>query len=81
MMTLPTVVRDAVLPGQGGESYAVALSVGQYGDRRLNGESPIGGLYYVGCDAAGFGLGTHQAVDSAVNVSQLVLASHEGRGR
>ena len=25
----------------------------------------------MGCDAGGFGLGTHQAVDSAVNVSRL----------
>jgi phytoene dehydrogenase-like protein len=79
--TVPTVGRDAVLPGQGGESYGVALSVEQYGDRRLNGESPIGGLFYVGCDAGGFGLGTHQAVDSAVNVSQLVLAYHKSLGR
>jgi phytoene dehydrogenase-like protein len=78
--TVPLVGRDAVLPGQGGESYGVALSVGQYGDERLNGKSPIGGLFYVGCDAGGFGLGTHQAVDSAVNVSQLVLAYHESPG-
>jgi hypothetical protein len=78
--TVPTVGRDAVLPGQGGESYGVALSVGQYGDGRLNGESPIGGLFYVGCAAGGFGLGTHQALDSAVHVSQLVLAYHERPG-
>ena len=79
--TVPALGRDAVLPGQGGESYGVALSAGQYGDPRLNGESPIPGLYYVGCDAGGFGLGTHQAVDSAVNVSELVLAYHAARGR
>jgi hypothetical protein len=79
--TVPTVVRDAILPGQGGESYGVALSVGQYGDGRLNGESPIDGLFYVGCDAGGFGLGTHQAVDSAVNVSRLVQAYHHRLGQ
>ena len=79
--TVPTVGRDAVLPGQGGESYGVALSVGQYGDGRLNGESPIDGLFYVGCDAGGFGLGTHQAVDSAVNVPRLVLAYHHRLGQ
>ena len=39
--------------------------------------SPIAGLFYVGCDAGGFGLGTHQALDSAVNVSRLVLAYHQ----
>jgi phytoene dehydrogenase-like protein len=79
--TVPVLGRDSVLPGQGGESYGVALSVGQYGDRRLNGESPIGGLFYVGCDAGGFGLGTHQALDSAVNVSRLVLAYHQALGQ
>jgi phytoene dehydrogenase-like protein len=75
--TVPTVGRDAVLPGKGGESYGVALSLGQYGDGRLSGETPIGGLFYVGCDAGGFGLGTHQALDSAINVSRLVLAYHK----
>lgn len=65
--------RDSVLPGRGGEDYGVALSVTQYGDERLSGRSPMAGLYYVGGDAGGFGLGTHQAVDSAVKVSQLVL--------
>lgn len=79
--TVPSVGRDAVLDGQGGESYGVALSVGQYGDERLNGESPIAGLFYVGCDAGGFGLGTHQALDSAVNVSHLVLAYHQALGQ
>lgn len=68
--------RDSVLPGRGGEDYGVTLSVTQYGDKRLNGETPIEGLYYVGADAGGFGLGTHQAVDSAVNVSQRVLDYH-----
>lgn len=71
--TVSRIGRDSVLPGRGGEDYGVMLSVGQYGDRRLNGETPIEGLYYVGGDAGGFGLGTHQAVDSAVNVAELVL--------
>ncbi len=74
--TVPSVGRDAVLPGKGGETYGLALSVDQYGDPRLDGTSPIPGLYYVGCDAGGFGLGTHQAVDSAVNVSGLALSYH-----
>ncbi len=68
--------RDSVLPGRGGEDYGVVLSITQYGDQRLSGESPIEGLYFVGGDAGGFGLGTHQAVDSAVNVSQNVLDYH-----
>jgi phytoene dehydrogenase-like protein len=68
--------RDSVLPGRGGEDYGVALSTAQYGDKRLNGKTPVAGLYYVGGDAGGFGLGTHQAVDSAVNVSEMVLDYH-----
>ena len=74
--------RDSVLPRRGGEDYGVTLSVTQYGDKRLNGKTPVEGLYYVGGDAGGFGLGTHQAVDSAVNVSKMVLDYHkqtEGR--
>ena len=63
-----------------GEDYGVMLSVGQYGDPRLNGATPMAGLYYVGGDAGGFGLGAHQAVDSAVNVSQMVLAYHRRLG-
>ena len=65
--------RDSVLPGRGGEDYGTLLSFTQYGDARLDGSSPIKGLFFVGCDAGGFGLGTHQAVDSAVNVMELVL--------
>jgi phytoene dehydrogenase-like protein len=74
--TISKIGRDCVLPGRGGEDYGVALSITQYGDQRLSGESPIEGLYFVGGDAGGFGLGTHQAVDSAVNVSQKVLDYH-----
>jgi choline dehydrogenase-like flavoprotein len=35
-------------------------------------KSPIHGLYYVGCNAGGSGLGTHQAVDSALNVFEML---------
>jgi hypothetical protein len=66
-----------VQPSQGGESYGVALTIGQYGDERPQGKSPIAGHYSPGRDACGFGLGTHQALDSAVNVSHMVLAYHQ----
>jgi prolycopene isomerase len=72
---VPALGNDAILPGQGGESYGLALSIGQAGNERLRGDSPIEGLYYVGCDAGGSGLGTNQAVDSALNVSRMVLNS------
>lgn len=66
--------RDNLVPGRGGEDYGTLLSFTQYSDNRLNGSSPIRGLYYVGCEASRFGLGAHQAVDLAGNVTKLVLA-------
>ncbi len=74
---IPSVGTDAILPGQGGESYGLALSVGQTGNKQPKGDSPIKGLFHVGCDAAGSGLGTHQALDSALNVLELVLKEIE----
>jgi len=71
--TVSKMGREPAFPGVGGEDYGVALTPEQYGDTRLDGSSPISGLFFVGCDAGGFGLGTHQAVDSAVNVSKLIL--------
>ena len=75
--TVSNIGRDSVLPARGGEDFGVMLSPAQYGDPRLSGETPIEGLYYVGCDAGGFGLGTHQALDSAINVSEKVLEYHQ----
>jgi len=77
--TVSELSRDSALPGVGGEDYGIALSPEQYGDERLNGSSPIPGLFYVGCDAGGFGLGTHQAVDSAFNVAELVREYRRAR--
>ncbi|NHI94538.1 MAG: NAD(P)/FAD-dependent oxidoreductase [Candidatus Lokiarchaeota archaeon] len=70
---VPSVGTDIILPGQGGESYGLALTVGQTGEKQPKGDSPIEGLFHVGCDAGGSGLGTHQALDSALNVQNLVL--------
>ena len=70
---VPGVGNDIIFPHQGGESYGLASSVGQAGHPQLRGDSPIKGLFYVGCDAGGSGLGTHQAVDSGINVSTLVF--------
>ncbi|MBI9105674.1 MAG: NAD(P)/FAD-dependent oxidoreductase [Spirochaetales bacterium] len=63
---------DIVLPGQGGESYGLALSTGQSGPAQPGHLSPVAGLYFVGCDAGGSGLGTHQALDSAVKLAALL---------
>ncbi|MCL2299121.1 MAG: FAD-dependent oxidoreductase [Firmicutes bacterium] len=72
---VPGVGNDAIFPGQGGESYGVANTLGQAGPDRPDGSTPVRGLYIVGNDAAGFGLGTHQAVDSGFNVYALVTGS------
>jgi len=69
---VPGVGNDAILPGQGGESYGIANTLGQAGPNRPKGDTPIKGLYIVGNDAAGFGLGTHQAVDSGFKIFEMV---------
>jgi len=69
---VPGVGNDAIFPGQGGESYGIANTLGQAGADRPKGDTPVKGLYIVGNDAAGFGLGTHQAVDSGFNIFEMV---------
>jgi len=70
------LTRDHLLPGQGGECIGLAQIVGQCGSHKPSAQAPVRGLYYVGCDAGGYGCGTHQAVDSGVNVAQLVERAH-----
>lgn len=70
------LTRDSVVPGQGGECIGLAQIVGQCGEQKPAARSPLSGLYYVGCDAGGYGCGTHQAADSGVNVAEMVLAAH-----
>ncbi len=70
--TVLAVGNDAIMPGQGGESYGIAMSVGQSGKKRPSAKSPIPGLYYVGNDVAGVGLGTHLAVDSGFKVFKMI---------
>lgn len=60
-------------PTLGGEAYGVANAIGQSDKQRPSPKSPIRNLYYVGNDAGGFGLGTQQAVDSAVNVASMIM--------
>lgn len=68
-----SVGTDMMTPILGGEAYGLANSIGQSGAQRPSPVSPIKNLYYVGNDAGGFGLGTQQAVDSAVNVVNMIL--------
>lgn len=66
--------RDAVVPGQGGECIGLAQIIGQCGASKPDIRGPIPGLYYAGCDAGGYGCGTHQAVESGFVVAEAVLA-------
>ena len=73
------LTRDHVLPGQGGECIGLAQIVGQCGRHKPSARAPLRGLFFVGCDAGGYGCGTHQAVDSGVNVAELVHHEHRSR--
>lgn len=70
------LARDRVLPHIGGECIGLGQVVGQCGRYKPNATAPISGLFYVGCDAGGYGCGTHQAVDSAFNVARSVALYH-----
>lgn len=66
------LVRDEVMPGQGGECFGLAQIIGQCGKGKPSIKSPIRGLYYVGADAGSYGLGFHQAVDSGIKAADMV---------
>ncbi len=70
------LTRDHVLPGQGGECIGLGQIVGQAGKDKPSPKAPITGLFYVGCDAGGYGIGIHQATDSAVKVADMVMKYH-----
>lgn len=65
--------RDHILPGQGGECVGLAQIVGQCGRHKPSQKTPVNGLFIVGCDAGGVGMGTHQAAESGINGAHLAL--------
>jgi prolycopene isomerase len=65
--------RDPTLPGVGGECIGIAQVIGQCGRHKPPMHAPIRGLFLVGTDAGGYGCGTHQAVDSGMNVADEVF--------
>jgi len=73
------LTRDSAVPGQGGECVGLAQIVGQCGRHKPFAKAPLRGLFYVGCDAGGYGCGTHQAADSGVNVAGMVCREHRIR--
>ncbi len=70
--------RDSAVPGQGGECIGLGQMIGQCGATKPDIRTPLRGLYLVGCDAGGYGCGTHQAVDSGFNVAEAVAADLAG---
>jgi phytoene dehydrogenase-like protein len=70
------LTRDQVLPGQGGECIGLGQIVGQCGRHKPPARAALRGLFFVGCDAGGYGCGTHQAADSGVNVAAMVQRAH-----
>ncbi len=66
------LTRDKVLPNQGGECIGLGQVVGQGGGKKPSVRAPIRGLFFVGCDAGGYGVGTQQAAESGLNVADVV---------
>jgi len=73
------LTRDQVLPGIGGECIGLGQVVGQGGKQKPSFKAPLQGLFFVGCDAGGIGVGTQQAVDSGVKVASAVMQYHRMR--
>ncbi len=67
--------RASVVGGQGGECIGIAQVIGQCGSSKPDAVAPLDGLFFVGCDAGGYGCGTHQAVESGFVVADLVDAA------
>lgn len=55
------------------ELKKLSQKVCQSGEKQPKGGSPIVGVFHVGCNAGGSGLGTYQALDSALNVLKTIL--------
>jgi phytoene dehydrogenase-like protein len=71
------LTRESVIPGHGGETIGLGQIVGQCGPSKPSIAAPIRGLFFVGCDAGGTGVGTQQAIESGMNVADAVLRFHQ----
>ena len=78
-LSVSNATRDSVVPGAGGETIGLGQIVGQCGDMKPSFRAPIGGLFYVGTDAGGTGIGTQQAIESGMNVADAVERYHHLR--
>jgi len=77
--SVSNATRDSVVPGAGGETIGLGQIAGQCGDRKPSIQAPIRGLFYVGCDAGGTGIGTQQALESGMNVAEAVARYRQSR--
>jgi len=77
--SVSNATRDATVPGAGGETIGLGQIVGQCGIHKPSIQAPISGLFYVGCDAGGGGVGTQQAIESGLNVAKAVTRYHHLR--
>jgi prolycopene isomerase len=77
--SVSNATRDSAVPGAGGETIGLAQIVGQCGVNKPSIRAPIAGLFYVGCDAGGTGVGTQQAIESGMNVADAVTRYHRLR--
>jgi len=65
------------LGGKEATVVGVAQTVDQVGDRRPSQVLPVEGLYVVGGDAGGWGIGTELAATSAIELSEIILKKTE----
>lgn len=70
------LTRDSVVPGCGGETIGLGQIAGQCGPDKPSIKAPVQGLFIVGCDAGGTGVGTQQAIASGMNVADAVRRYH-----
>lgn len=63
-----------------GEVIGLAQSCDQVGKNKPKVQTPIEGLWLVGCDAGGRGVGTEQAAHSAINVSRMIIEKEKREG-
>ncbi len=65
-----------MMGGRGaGEVIGLGQRFDQVGKHKPDAKMPIEGLYLVGCDAGGRGIGTEQAADSALKVTENIIRS------
>jgi len=65
------------LGGKEATVVGVAQTVDQVGDKRPSQVLPVEGLYVVGGDAGGWGIGTELAATSAIELSEIILKKTE----